>query len=71
MGKAAGCGADHIIITNDNPRHESPQTIANEIEKALAQVAHRVSACADLQKGSYCLELNREKASRSDSTRRH
>ena len=25
-------------------------------------MAHRVAACADLQEGSYCLELNREKA---------
>ena len=34
MGEVAGAGADCIIITNDNPRTESPQVIADEIEKA-------------------------------------
>lgn len=31
MGEAAEANADHVIITNDNPRSESPENIAQEI----------------------------------------
>ncbi len=31
MGRVAAAYADHIIVTNDNPRHEDPQAIATEI----------------------------------------
>ncbi len=38
MGKASGMLADLTIITNDNPRSESPDTIINDIEKGLRSV---------------------------------
>jgi UDP-N-acetylmuramyl-tripeptide synthetase len=31
MAQAVESGADHIVVTSDNPRHESPQTIANQM----------------------------------------
>jgi len=31
MGKVAENGADHIIVTNDNPRSEAPELIAKDI----------------------------------------
>lgn len=33
MGKAAARLADHVIITDDNPRREDPQTIRHEVSK--------------------------------------
>ena len=62
MGEVAGAGADCIIITNDNPRTESPQVIADEIEKALVKWRIVLLPALIYKKGSYCLELNREKA---------
>lgn len=38
MGNASGMLADLTIITNDNPRSESPDTIINDIEKGLRSV---------------------------------
>ena len=35
MGAAAAKYADHIIITNDNPRHETPETIIAEIQAGI------------------------------------
>ncbi len=35
MGQAAEAAADHIIITNDNPRSEAPQAIADDILAGL------------------------------------
>ena len=35
MGKIAEKWADAVIITNDNPRHEIPQKIADEIVNGL------------------------------------
>jgi UDP-N-acetylmuramoyl-L-alanyl-D-glutamate--2,6-diaminopimelate ligase len=35
MGKAAGKLADHIILTNDNPRREDPLAIIRQIESGL------------------------------------
>ena len=31
MAQAAEQYADHVIVTSDNPRHENPQTIINQI----------------------------------------
>ena len=31
MGRVAARGADHVIVTNDNPRSEDPEAIADEI----------------------------------------
>jgi UDP-N-acetylmuramoyl-L-alanyl-D-glutamate--2,6-diaminopimelate ligase len=36
MGGIADTLADHIIITNDNPRSESPEKIAQEILKGVS-----------------------------------
>ena len=33
MGAAAARGADHVVITNDNPRSEDPASIADEIKR--------------------------------------
>lgn len=51
MGAAVGRLADRVIVTNDNPRTEHPETIAEAIEKGL----HEVSA-------AYELNLDRAKA---------
>lgn len=37
MGEIASTLADHIIITDDNPRHENPAAIRAEIQKACPQ----------------------------------
>lgn len=39
MGAIASQFADHVIITNDNPRTEEPQLIANEIVAGMADQA--------------------------------
>jgi UDP-N-acetylmuramoyl-L-alanyl-D-glutamate--2,6-diaminopimelate ligase len=38
MGRAAGAGAGHSILTNDNPRSESPEAIAASVELGLREV---------------------------------
>lgn len=43
MGRIAAEEADHVIITNDNPRHEDPQTIIAEILSGVPQAAAHVS----------------------------
>ncbi|MEA3333724.1 MAG: cyanophycin synthetase, partial [Pseudomonadota bacterium] len=35
MGRVAAAYADHVIVTNDNPRHEDPQKIAKEIVSGI------------------------------------
>ena len=35
MGRIASNLADHVILTNDNPRNESPKSIMKEIEKGF------------------------------------
>lgn len=35
MGEVASRLADHVIITNDNPRNEDPKAIANDISKGI------------------------------------
>jgi UDP-N-acetylmuramoyl-L-alanyl-D-glutamate--2,6-diaminopimelate ligase len=37
MGEAAGRGADHVVVTSDNPRSEDPAAIIREIEDGLKQ----------------------------------
>jgi UDP-N-acetylmuramoyl-L-alanyl-D-glutamate--2,6-diaminopimelate ligase len=53
MGQAAGDGADHVIITNDNPRGEDPSTIAAELRAGVA-----------LTGASWEVELDRREALR-------
>lgn len=38
MGRAAAKGADLAIVTSDNPRHEEPAVIADEIEAGMGAV---------------------------------
>ena len=40
MGRVAATYADHIIVTNDNPRHEDPQAIVEEI---ISGIPDRIS----------------------------
>jgi UDP-N-acetylmuramoyl-L-alanyl-D-glutamate--2,6-diaminopimelate ligase len=42
MGKIAEQQADHVIITNDNPRTELPETIINDIESGMTKNQHKV-----------------------------
>ena len=51
MGKAAGKYADYVIVTNDNPRFEDPQKIADEIVTFLGK-----------EKDSYEIILDRKEA---------
>ena len=48
MAQVASKIADINFITSDNPRNENPENIINEISKYM--------------KGSYCIELDRDKA---------
>jgi UDP-N-acetylmuramoyl-L-alanyl-D-glutamate--2,6-diaminopimelate ligase len=52
MGKVAGEFADVIIITSDNPRKESPATIAQQIEEGYREVRQH----------DYRIELDRQRA---------
>ncbi len=36
MGRVAAAYADHLIVTNDNPRYEDPQAIASEIVSGIS-----------------------------------
>ncbi len=51
MGVAAASGADHVIITSDNPRSEDPASIIAQIESGLVTTAV-----------SYEVEVDRERA---------
>lgn len=51
MGEVAGEYADEVILTTDNPRFESPQSIVKDIEKGIRKT-----------KGSYRVILDRKEA---------
>jgi len=38
MGSAATLLADHVVLTNDNPRHENPEQIINDIRAGMTNV---------------------------------
>ena len=42
MGKIAESWADHIIITNDNPRSEEPEQIVKDIEQGIGDTAYQI-----------------------------
>ena len=42
MGKAAEEAADHVVVTSDNPRHEEPQQIIDQILSGMARPAETV-----------------------------
>jgi UDP-N-acetylmuramoyl-L-alanyl-D-glutamate--2,6-diaminopimelate ligase len=47
MGRAAGSGAGFAILTNDNPRGESPEAIAKAAEEGLRAVDARYEVILD------------------------
>ena len=47
MGKAVGEGADFAILTNDNPRGESPEAIASAVELGLRAASADYEVCLD------------------------
>ena len=49
MGRLAAAGADRVMLTSDNPRHEDPNAIIDEI-------------AAGMPEGSYDRVLDREDA---------
>jgi UDP-N-acetylmuramoyl-L-alanyl-D-glutamate--2,6-diaminopimelate ligase len=49
MGTAVGSGADVVIVTNDNPRRESPAEIADALARA-ARAAHRARVTIELDR---------------------
>jgi UDP-N-acetylmuramoyl-L-alanyl-D-glutamate--2,6-diaminopimelate ligase len=47
MGRAAGAGSGYAILTNDNPRGESPEAIAEAAEQGLRSVSARYEVILD------------------------
>jgi UDP-N-acetylmuramoyl-L-alanyl-D-glutamate--2,6-diaminopimelate ligase len=64
MGEAAGKAADQVIITNDNPRSESPQAIAAMITAGLEKSGMKRAGLKELAEGTrgYEVELDRKHA---------
>ncbi len=56
MGAAAEQSADHIVITNDNSRSESPQAIADDIRTGLSQPGQAVFVEEREAAVRYCLD---------------
>jgi len=52
MGAAAAALADDVIITNDNPRHEDPVTIAEQV----------AVGCREARPNDFEIELDRQRA---------
>ena len=42
MGAVAACGADHLVLTSDNPRHELPELILAQIAAGCSGVGGHV-----------------------------
>lgn len=61
MGKAVGAFADIALITNDNPRTEDPQVIAQAIERGLTEGGWSRASEAPAR-GQYVMELDRARA---------
>ncbi len=57
MGAAAGRLADTAIITNDNPRTEDPQAIADEIEAGMKGVPAAYKVCLDREQAIFVAVL--------------
>jgi UDP-N-acetylmuramoyl-L-alanyl-D-glutamate--2,6-diaminopimelate ligase len=47
MGEAAARGADMLVVTNDNPRSESPEAIAEAIGEGVARAGGRCDVVLD------------------------
>ncbi|MBV70780.1 MAG: UDP-N-acetylmuramoyl-L-alanyl-D-glutamate--2,6-diaminopimelate ligase [Myxococcales bacterium] len=61
MGRISG-RADAVIVTNDNPRSETPQSIADEI--VIGAIEAGLDFSSDACLGSVCVELDRASAIR-------
>lgn len=53
MGEIAGRLADRVILTSDNPRNESPQTILGQIQLGMGRSAASVEVEADRTQAIY------------------
>ena len=42
MARAAAAGADHIVVTSDNPRGEAPEAIIADIVAGLGDRSHEI-----------------------------
>ena len=63
MGRVAGMYSDYAIITSDNPRGESPEKIADEIEAGMKESRlKRVTFNSSLNAKGYEIILDRRKA---------
>ena len=63
MGRVAGMYSDYAIITSDNPRGESPEKIADEIEAGMKESGlKRVTFNFSLNAKGYEIILDRRKA---------
>jgi UDP-N-acetylmuramoyl-L-alanyl-D-glutamate--2,6-diaminopimelate ligase len=61
MGRAASAGADLVIVTNDNPRSENPESIASSIVEGVRSTglaALDIERLSDAPRG-YAVELDR------------
>ncbi len=50
MGRAVGERASYSILTNDNPRGESPEVIADAVEQGLRSAGARYEVCLDRER---------------------
>ena len=66
MGEIAARLSDVVVITSDNPRTETPETILSEIEAGIGQTKlNKVIEETELQNNSgYWVEADRRKAIR-------
>jgi UDP-N-acetylmuramoyl-L-alanyl-D-glutamate--2,6-diaminopimelate ligase len=65
MGKIGACMSDVVVLTSDNPRTETPETILAEIEVGVRQTKLSKLCESDLKQSSgYCVEADRRKAIR-------
>jgi len=60
MGEVVGRLADWSVLTTDNPRHEDPMTILNEVEPGLVRAG--VERSAECRAGSFHVEVDRARA---------
>ncbi|MBS2029795.1 MAG: UDP-N-acetylmuramoyl-L-alanyl-D-glutamate--2,6-diaminopimelate ligase [Deltaproteobacteria bacterium] len=64
MGEAVGKAADQVIVTNDNPRTESPQAITQQIMQGLEKGGMKRAGLKEMASGArgYEVELDRKLA---------
>ncbi|HEY1958409.1 MAG TPA: UDP-N-acetylmuramoyl-L-alanyl-D-glutamate--2,6-diaminopimelate ligase [Polyangiaceae bacterium] len=62
MGEAVAARADVAIVTSDNPRNESPETIAQPIEEAVRARLSRIDENEIGAARGYVVELDRARA---------